>query len=139
MNVNSERTRVAVLVGIATVAFIALVMFARRPIFLDRQQLCDVTGERVPHQVGRTVFLVEPLRGRPDRNGARIGAQRQPDHARCSTPELSPVDLGPYASGARHPRVSHRVSLPVFKRSRPSSSLSPAYVSIREVSIGRAL
>src|SRR6201996_7638507 len=104
----------------------------------DRQQLCDVTGERVPHQVGRTVFLVEPLRGRPDRNGARIGAQRQPDHARCSAPELSPVDLGPYTSGARHPRVSHRVSLLVSKRSRPSSFLSPAYVSIREVSIGRA-
>ena len=75
----------------------------------DRQQLRDVTGERVPHQVGRTIFLVEPLRGRPDRNRARIGAQRKPDHARCSTPELSPVDLGPYASGARHPRVSHRV------------------------------
>src|SRR5205823_5146985 len=28
---------------------------------------------------------------------------------------------------------------PSFKRSRPSSSLSPAYVSIREVSIGRTL
>lgn len=38
MNGGSERTRVAVLVGIATVAFIALVMFARRPMFLDRQR-----------------------------------------------------------------------------------------------------
>ena len=38
MNLSSERTRVAVLVGIATVAFIALVMFARRPMFLDRQR-----------------------------------------------------------------------------------------------------
>jgi phospholipid/cholesterol/gamma-HCH transport system substrate-binding protein len=38
MNVNSERARVGVLVAIATVAFIALVMFARRPVFLDRQK-----------------------------------------------------------------------------------------------------
>ena len=33
-----ERARVAVLVGIATVSFIALIMFARRPVFLDRQR-----------------------------------------------------------------------------------------------------
>ena len=38
MPVNSERIRVAVLVGIATISFIALVMFARRPMFLDRQR-----------------------------------------------------------------------------------------------------
>jgi phospholipid/cholesterol/gamma-HCH transport system substrate-binding protein len=38
MNVNSERARVGVLVAISTVAFIALVMFARRPVFLDRQK-----------------------------------------------------------------------------------------------------
>lgn len=35
---RAERARVAVLVGIGTLSFIALVMFARRPIFLDRQR-----------------------------------------------------------------------------------------------------
>jgi phospholipid/cholesterol/gamma-HCH transport system substrate-binding protein len=35
---RAEQTRVAVLVGIATVSFIALIVFARRPVFLDRQR-----------------------------------------------------------------------------------------------------
>jgi phospholipid/cholesterol/gamma-HCH transport system substrate-binding protein len=35
---RSERTRVAVLVGIGTLAFFALLLFARRPVFLDRQR-----------------------------------------------------------------------------------------------------
>lgn len=38
MNARSERTRVAILIGIGTIAFIALVLFARRPMFLDRQR-----------------------------------------------------------------------------------------------------
>ena len=35
---RAEQTRVAVLVGIATISFIALIVFARRPVFLDRQR-----------------------------------------------------------------------------------------------------
>jgi len=38
MSYRSERTRVAVLVGVGTIAFLALVLFARRPVFLDRQR-----------------------------------------------------------------------------------------------------
>ena len=38
ISARAERARVAVLVGIGTIAFIALMMFARRPIFLDRQR-----------------------------------------------------------------------------------------------------
>lgn len=38
MSHRSERTRVAVLVGIGVISFIALVLFARRPVFLDRQR-----------------------------------------------------------------------------------------------------
>ena len=53
---RAERTRVAVLVGIATVSFIALVMFARRPVFLDRQReyhaaFRDVAGLNVGDEV----------------------------------------------------------------------------------------
>jgi phospholipid/cholesterol/gamma-HCH transport system substrate-binding protein len=35
---RTERTRVAILVGIGTVAFLVLLLFARRPVFLDRQR-----------------------------------------------------------------------------------------------------
>ena len=38
MSGRSERSRVAVLVGIGTIAFIGLLLFARRPMFLDRQR-----------------------------------------------------------------------------------------------------
>jgi len=38
MSARSERARVAILVGIGTIAFIGLVLFARRPAFLDRQR-----------------------------------------------------------------------------------------------------
>jgi len=38
VNGRSERARVAILVGIGTISFIALVLFARRPVFLDRQR-----------------------------------------------------------------------------------------------------
>ena len=53
---RAERARVAVLVGIATVSFIALVMFARRPVFLDRQleyraAFRDVAGLNVGDEV----------------------------------------------------------------------------------------
>jgi len=53
---RAERARVAVLVGIGTISFIALVMFARRPIFLDRQreyhaQFRDVAGLNVGDEV----------------------------------------------------------------------------------------
>jgi virulence factor Mce-like protein len=52
----SERTRVAVLVGLGTVAFIALMLFARRPVFLDRQReyqvaFRDVAGLNVGDEV----------------------------------------------------------------------------------------
>jgi phospholipid/cholesterol/gamma-HCH transport system substrate-binding protein len=56
MPARAERARVAVLVGIGTIAFIALVMFARRPIFLDRQReyratFRDVAGLNVGDEV----------------------------------------------------------------------------------------
>ena len=38
MSRRSERARVAVLVGIGTISFIGLVLFVRRPVFLDRQR-----------------------------------------------------------------------------------------------------
>ena len=38
MTGRAERTRVAVLVGVGTIAFIGLLLFARRPVFLDRQR-----------------------------------------------------------------------------------------------------
>jgi len=38
MSRRPERTRVAILVGIGTVAFLILLLFARRPVFLDRQR-----------------------------------------------------------------------------------------------------
>jgi phospholipid/cholesterol/gamma-HCH transport system substrate-binding protein len=38
VNGPSERARVAILVGLGTISFIALVLFARRPVFLDRQR-----------------------------------------------------------------------------------------------------
>ena len=44
---GGERTRVAVLVGIGTVAFIALLLFARRPVFLDRQHEYRTTFRNV--------------------------------------------------------------------------------------------
>ena len=53
---RAEWSRVAVLVGLATVSFIALVMFARRPVFLDRQReyraaFRDVGGLNVGDEV----------------------------------------------------------------------------------------
>ena len=56
VNERSERTRVAALIGIGTIAFIALVLFARRPVFLDRQRefqstFRDVTGLNVGDEV----------------------------------------------------------------------------------------
>ena len=53
---RAERARVAVLVGIATISFIALIMFARRPVFLDRQReyraaFRDVSGLNVGDEV----------------------------------------------------------------------------------------
>ncbi|HUQ83521.1 MAG TPA: MlaD family protein [Gemmatimonadaceae bacterium] len=44
---GGERARVAVLVGIGTVAFIALLLFARRPVFLDRQHEYRTTFRNV--------------------------------------------------------------------------------------------
>ena len=38
MGARSERARVAILVGLGTIAFIGLVLFARRPAFLERQR-----------------------------------------------------------------------------------------------------
>ena len=53
---NTARNRVAILIGIATVAFLALLLFARRPIFLDRQRefqavFRDVAGLDVGDEV----------------------------------------------------------------------------------------
>jgi phospholipid/cholesterol/gamma-HCH transport system substrate-binding protein len=53
---RSEWTRVGALVGIGTIAFIALVLFARRPVFLDRQReyqstFQDVAGLNVGDEV----------------------------------------------------------------------------------------
>jgi phospholipid/cholesterol/gamma-HCH transport system substrate-binding protein len=53
---RAERARVAILVGIGTISLIALVMFARRPILLDRQreyraQFRDVAGLNVGDEV----------------------------------------------------------------------------------------
>lgn len=47
MSHRSERTRVAVLVGIGVISFIALVLFARRPVFLDRQREYQAVFENV--------------------------------------------------------------------------------------------
>ena len=38
MSARAERSRVAVLIGVGTIAFIGLLLFARRPLFLDRQR-----------------------------------------------------------------------------------------------------
>jgi hypothetical protein len=73
----------------------------------DRQQLRDVTGQRIPHQVRRPVLLVEPLRGRPGRNDPGVSPQGQPDDPRLASHQLSPVGLCPYAPRAPHPRVCH--------------------------------
>lgn len=56
MSGRSEWTRVGALVGIGTIAFIALVLFARRPVFLDRQReyqstFQDVAGLNVGDEV----------------------------------------------------------------------------------------
>ena len=56
MSARAERTRVAILVGIGTVAFLALLLFARRPMFLDRQHeyqaaFRDVAGVNVGDEV----------------------------------------------------------------------------------------
>jgi len=56
MNTRAERTRVAALVGIAMVAILALVLFARRPVFLDMQReynttFRDVAGLNVGDEV----------------------------------------------------------------------------------------
>jgi phospholipid/cholesterol/gamma-HCH transport system substrate-binding protein len=56
MNTRAERTRVAALVGIAMVAIVALVLFARRPVFLDLQReynttFRDVAGLNVGDEV----------------------------------------------------------------------------------------
>jgi phospholipid/cholesterol/gamma-HCH transport system substrate-binding protein len=47
MSDRSERTRVAVLVAIGTIAFIGLMLFARRPLFLDRQREYQATFANV--------------------------------------------------------------------------------------------
>ena len=51
-----ERLRVAILVGIATISFIGLILFARRPVFLNRQReyqalFRDVAGLNVGDEV----------------------------------------------------------------------------------------
>ena len=56
MSPRSERTRVAALIGIGTIAFIALVLFSRRPVFFDRQReyqstFQDVAGLNVGDEV----------------------------------------------------------------------------------------
>ena len=56
MSGRSEWARVGALVGIGTIAFIALVLFARRPVFLDRQReyqstFQDVAGLNVGDEV----------------------------------------------------------------------------------------
>ena len=47
MSDRAERTRVAVLIAIGTIAFIGLMLFARRPLFLDRQREYQATFENV--------------------------------------------------------------------------------------------
>jgi len=56
VSARAERTRVAVLVGIGTISFIALLLFARRPVFLDLQReyraaFRDVAGLNVGDEV----------------------------------------------------------------------------------------
>src|SRR4051812_41062757 len=53
---RAERTRVAALVGVGIIAIIGLVVFARRPVFLDRQReyqskFGDVAGLNVGDEV----------------------------------------------------------------------------------------
>jgi len=53
---RSERLRVAILVGIGTISFLTLLLFARRPVFLDRQReyrtaFHDVAGLDVGDEV----------------------------------------------------------------------------------------
>lgn len=53
---RAERLRVAILVGIGTIAFLALMLFARRPLFLERQreyhaEFRDVAGLNVGDEV----------------------------------------------------------------------------------------
>jgi phospholipid/cholesterol/gamma-HCH transport system substrate-binding protein len=47
MSARTERARVAVLVGIGTIAFIGLVLFSRRPAFFDRQREYHTTFRSV--------------------------------------------------------------------------------------------
>ena len=56
MNARAERVRVAALVGMATLAIVALLLFARRPVFLDLQReynttFRDVAGLNVGDEV----------------------------------------------------------------------------------------
>ena len=56
MSRRSERLRVAILVGIGTISFLTLLLFARRPVFLDRQReyrtaFHDVAGLDVGDEV----------------------------------------------------------------------------------------
>ena len=47
MSHRAERTRVAVLIAVGTIAFIGLMLFARRPMFLDRQREYQATFANV--------------------------------------------------------------------------------------------
>lgn len=47
MTGRAERARVAALVGVGTIAFIGLMLFARRPLFLDRQREYQAAFENV--------------------------------------------------------------------------------------------
>ena len=47
MRGRAERRRVAVLIGVGTIAFIGILLFARRPFFLDRQREYQTTFQNV--------------------------------------------------------------------------------------------
>ena len=96
---------------------------AERPPGPDhRDELGDITRERIPHQVRGAPEFDEALRRGARRYRHGVGVQHQPDRPRCAALQDAAISGGEESLGPRHPRVSH---YDPSEGSRPVADLAP--------------
>ena len=96
---------------------------AERPPGPDhRDELGDITRERIPYQVRGAPEFNEALRRGARRYRHGVGVQHQPDRPRCAALQDAAISGGEESLGLRHPRVSH---YDPSEGSRPVADLAP--------------
>src|SRR6266536_1325829 len=90
----------------------------------DRDQLDDLSGQRIPGQMAGPAEVAQSLCRGPGRDDARVGVQGLPDHAGSAALEMPAVGRRPQVPDSRHPCITHCTASSA--RSRPPAWLFPS-------------